>query len=432
MTAEICLMNRHGAVLAADSAITATQFVGNRQRERYYKGANKIFQLSEHQPVALMLHGTASLHSIPWENLIKDFRRDLGRDTCPSLSGYAEKFFDFLRGHRVVSSDEFKSLANEAAVLRGAKALLELADTDEAAKRATTAPDRKAAFDAFFDRVAAVLDAEPPPPFVPQADYDAALVAHSPLAATIVHSLAQAWQLEQYVDAEKAARTVLRACYKRYTQVQPNTGLVFCGFGSDDYFPHLSTYPCRGLVLGHLAVADPDVGRVNLRNHAWVQPFAMSSMMETFAFGLSEAMRGALRGELDGVLRDFADTLVQTCGGERPPDLDRSVKEAVETFDRKCFDMAWKANGVPLREVIAALSLGELAELGETLISLESIKERMTQPSESVGGPVDVAALTRHEGFVWIKRKHYFDPALNPRYFERRSSIFRSRLEENS
>lgn len=143
-------------------------------------------------------------------------------------------------------------------------------------------------------------------------------------------------------------------------------------------------------------------------------------------------MRGALRGELDGVLRGFADTLVQTCGGTRPPDLDKLRQEAVETFDQKCFDMAWRANGVPLREVIAALSLGELAELGETLISLESIKERMTQPSESVGGPIDVAALTRHEGFVWIKRKHYFDPALNPRYFERRGATFRSGLEEKS
>jgi hypothetical protein len=58
MTAEICIMSRHDAVLAADSAITATRFVGNRQRERYHKGANKIFQLSEHEPVALMLHGT--------------------------------------------------------------------------------------------------------------------------------------------------------------------------------------------------------------------------------------------------------------------------------------------------------------------------------------------------------------------------------------
>ncbi|MBW1723298.1 MAG: hypothetical protein JRJ78_14740 [Deltaproteobacteria bacterium] len=32
-----------------------------------------------------------------------------------------------------------------------------------------------------------------------------------------------------------------------------------------------------------------------------------------------------------------------------------------------------------------------------------------------VGGPVDVAAITKHEGFKWIKRKHYYCEEYNPR-----------------
>jgi hypothetical protein len=31
-----------------------------------------------------------------------------------------------------------------------------------------------------------------------------------------------------------------------------------------------------------------------------------------------------------------------------------------------------------------------------------------------------VTFITRHEGFVWIKRKHYFEAARNPRYFWRK------------
>ena len=31
-----------------------------------------------------------------------------------------------------------------------------------------------------------------------------------------------------------------------------------------------------------------------------------------------------------------------------------------------------------------------------------------------VGGPVEVAVLTKYEGFKWIKRKHFYDKALNP------------------
>ena len=36
-----------------------------------------------------------------------------------------------------------------------------------------------------------------------------------------------------------------------------------------------------------------------------------------------------------------------------------------------------------------------------------------------MGGPVDVAVISKGDGFIWIKRKHYFSPELNIRYFER-------------
>jgi hypothetical protein len=32
-----------------------------------------------------------------------------------------------------------------------------------------------------------------------------------------------------------------------------------------------------------------------------------------------------------------------------------------------------------------------------------------------VGGPVEIAAISRHEGFRWVSRKHYYSPDLNPK-----------------
>ena len=32
-----------------------------------------------------------------------------------------------------------------------------------------------------------------------------------------------------------------------------------------------------------------------------------------------------------------------------------------------------------------------------------------------VGGPVEIAAITKHEGFKWVQRKHFYSPSLNPR-----------------
>jgi hypothetical protein len=64
-----------------------------------------------------------------------------------------------------------------------------------------------------------------------------------------------------------------------------------------------------------------------------------------------------------------------------------------------------------------------MAGLAETLISLQSLKEKLTKPSETVGGPIDVAVITRNEGLVWIKRKHFFDPKLNSRYIANRNGL---------
>ena len=37
---------------------------------------------------------------------------------------------------------------------------------------------------------------------------------------------------------------------------------------------------------------------------------------------------------------------------------------------------------------------------------------------ESVGGPVDVAVISKGDGLVWVKRKHYFPQEKNAHFFD--------------
>lgn len=39
---------------------------------------------------------------------------------------------------------------------------------------------------------------------------------------------------------------------------------------------------------------------------------------------------------------------------------------------------------------------------------------RFTPGAPTVHEPIDLAAITYHEGFRWVQRKHYYSPALNP------------------
>ena len=70
----------------------------------------------------------------------------------------------------------------------------------------------------------------------------------------------------------------------------------------------------------------------------------------------------------------------------------------------------------PIVEIVAHLPKEELAAMAEALVNLTSFKRHVTGQAETVGGPIDVAVISRGDGLIWIKRKHYFEPGLNPHF----------------
>ncbi len=70
----------------------------------------------------------------------------------------------------------------------------------------------------------------------------------------------------------------------------------------------------------------------------------------------------------------------------------------------------------PIVSTDSVLPKDELAAMAEALVSLTSFKRKFSLDAETVGGPIDVAVLSKGDGFVWIKRKHYFKAELNPHF----------------
>lgn len=72
-----------------------------------------------------------------------------------------------------------------------------------------------------------------------------------------------------------------------------------------------------------------------------------------------------------------------------------------------------------LYDSLEGMSYDEIAKLAESFINLTNLKKKMTSSMEDVGGPIDVAIISKDEGFIWIKQKHYFDENLNPHFFRK-------------
>jgi hypothetical protein len=73
-----------------------------------------------------------------------------------------------------------------------------------------------------------------------------------------------------------------------------------------------------------------------------------------------------------------------------------------------------------LMEVITQLPKEEMAILAEAIVELTSLRRRMESQTETVGGPIDVAVISKGDGFIWIKRKHYFDIEKNREFLYRK------------
>lgn len=75
-------------------------------------------------------------------------------------------------------------------------------------------------------------------------------------------------------------------------------------------------------------------------------------------------------------------------------------------------DVIREALAAPL--VHPAMPFQDAIDLAEFLVEMTIKVSRFAPGPPSVGGPIEVAAISKHEGFKWIRRKHYFTADLNP------------------
>ena len=63
---------------------------------------------------------------------------------------------------------------------------------------------------------------------------------------------------------------------------------------------------------------------------------------------------------------------------------------------------------------LAAMPIQDAIELAKFLAETAAKFSHFSLLAATIGGPIEIATITKHEGFRWVARKHYFTPALNP------------------
>jgi len=202
------------------------------------------------------------------------------------------------------------------------------------------------------------------------------------------------------------------------------TGLVFTGFGEDEIYPRLIPVNVSIVVDDKLRyyIDEGGTAEISELNNGAVRPFAQTDVIDTILSGIDPALDDIYLNNFSALFGKYNELILNAIG-ESNPELTAQI-QALNT--RRIVTEYMQMNqGIkqenyirPLMNAVSTLAKEDLAEMAESLIYLTYLKRRITFAEESVGGPVDVAVISKGDGFIWIKRKHYFKPELNQYFFD--------------
>lgn len=153
-------------------------------------------------------------------------------------------------------------------------------------------------------------------------------------------------------------------------------------------------------------------------------------MVDRFLYGIDPDFENGIEEYLDLSIQSVSDSVIDSLPrtskatkGRLKISADAAAKTALDTWKNKMVPAIKNKFKEQVQDMIFLMPKQELANLAQELINLTSVKRKFSSGKETVGGPIDVAVISRIDGFVWVKRKHYFGQELNPRYFVRKFGI---------
>ena len=200
-----------------------------------------------------------------------------------------------------------------------------------------------------------------------------------------------------------------------------SSGLVFTGYGEEEIYP--SIYPCEiGCIInGVLAVRPQPSVQINNTNHASICPFAQTDVMHTILSGISPQVQSIYANSIAMTIQSFIGQLATTIGSTDPKLASQIQSISIEPFVQSFMNLSQQAQRVqytaPFVNSVEGLEKEDLSDFAESLITLTSLKRKVSPDQETVGGPVDVMVISKGDGIIWMKRKHYFDAGKNHHFF---------------
>ena len=424
MTSEVVLMNRQAVAMAADSAVTIS---GDRYLKTY-QSVDKLFPLVEGQPVAVMIYNNAEIMSTPWETVISLYREQSRGRPLETVAAYAEDFMEFLSGNPDLfpadhqDTEFFKMVAVVFTVI--AEEFDYQVEQFKNANAGRPTDHVSAIFEYVVGQVHA--DYQRYPDDSPRADlpcFPSGMGEQvrrryageiDQLLESLIASLRNAYSGLSISDATKAKlREIGVFAVTKDAFFEHYTGVVFAGFGSREKFPSMRSYLASSVVLGILKRKRDRAADINADSGPVFQPFAQDRMIRTFLTGMDQHLRMFIFSESlklsMGLVTDVVSRTPNLSDAQRDKIFrdysQNNLQHALHEFFKSIDNYQYAVHTRPILRAVNSLPKKELGETAASLIKLNSFQQKVMHSIETVGGPIDVAVITRNGGLEWSREK---------------------------
>jgi len=396
MTAEIAILNKSGIVLASDSAST----IGDN---KVYNSARKLFTLSSNHSVGITVYGNGEFMQTPWDIVIGEYRKSIGNIKQSKLEDYASSFIEYLKTNDFLKNKEIQD--NYIYAFINKVTTFVFSSTEEPvnfliSQGQTVGSDVlipllreeiKNIKNQFNEAYVLELDLE---------DFKERYYA---VFLEILYNISAIDEVSEAISSD-----LFDLIY--FTLIRDNlflssTGIVIAGYGEDEIFPSLSSFRIYSFIMDEFKYSLHQQARVGQGSNelkSTIIPFAQDDVVNTVVQGIDP--------QLSQFLVDQSAV------------FDGLDKEKYNRIINNLSEIQRKVYIEPMLDMIALLPVEETSVIAETLMNLTSFKRKYSTSVETVGGPIDVLAITPSESPIWVKRKHYFNLDDNLGYKLRRNS----------
>lgn len=396
MTAQAVILTSSSVVLAADSAVT----IGGSSGERVYNGVEKVHALSDRDPIAALVYGSATIVGVPWATLLHLFKASVDISALPAdqVTLQLAAFVQGQLAEHLKDSERLEQLKASRAdiVLRAATdfaaSLVEESLGAEDPPRSLNELDASERIERILEQANEVVSLE----LARWREEDDVVIPGAPPADALRDehrgwALALASDMYEGTDAsEDLIANSAELILESFTRTVPATvsspwfgGVVVAGFGAGELWPGFLELRFDGVGLEGVRLWGGVSTTLTPGDGAIVQTFAQNAGAQTLMGGAHPTLLNMFGNEM---LRAGLDS------------------DAVDEVMERVFEAWFQEHTTSVLDTLDLLPTPALCEIAESFVALTALEHRLKGSLETVGGTISVGVLTPGDPLRWAKR----------------------------